>query len=718
MDDYIQYVDPFLGNGEIKLPKPEGIAATWFFIKAQSGNTHPGASLPFGMVTACGYTGGYSSGYDLNCPNFHSVPRKFRDKIKLSGFTHMHQSGTGAAGKYYNYVRVTPFKENLFEINDFNEVVNENAFPGNYSAKFQYSGINSELTVTSKGAFHRYTFADSKKAKLAIDFSAEGIKFEQTKSKPAQKAKVEVLSDNEIEAFIVMQGIPIYIYAVCDGNIKSNNLWIDCEKIEADKLEFSEETYSQFGSVFEFDSDDLKPVNLRIGFSLISCDKAKANINNFRDKSFDSVVDENREIWNNYLSNIEIEGATEKQKEIFYSNFYHSLVKPTDFSSENPFWKGKDFYLDFVTFWDIYKTQMPLVMTLYPEKARAIVNSLIGFGKYLGELPISIFVSNDFKVERKQARTLVHFLIMDAFYRKIKGVDWNEALDIMVKDICSEGYSDFVETGFTERYTHILDMADACYYTAQLAKHLGENETYKKLVDLSKNWINAYDKETGLLSEKSLYYEGGNWNYSFRLQHNMKERISLYKKEEDFVKDLDSFFGYGKSPVKQPFNPDDSAYIDDWGLSLNCFEGFNNEPDMETPYAYIFAGRPDRTAEVVRAGIKYMYTDGKGGIPGNNDSGAMSSCYVWNTIGIFPVAGQPLFLIGSPVFTKIKLRLKDKEFIVITINNSDNNIYVQSAKLNGVEIDRAYLTVDEVMSGGKLELTMGNKKSAWATVFK
>jgi putative alpha-1,2-mannosidase len=193
----------------------------------------------------------------------------------------------------------------------------------------------------------------------------------------------------------------------------------------------------------------------------------------------------------------------------------------------------------------------------------------------------------------------------------------------------------------------------------------------------------------------------------------MAGRIELYKREEDFVADLDTFFGYGCPPVTQPTDPGDRDYMQ-WGHALNRFEGFNNEPDMETPYAYIYAGRHDRTAEVVRAGMQFVYTTGRGGLPGNDDSGGLSSCYVWNAIGLFPVTGQPLMLIGSPIFDTASIKFGQETFVIEAINNSRESMYVQHASLNGIPIDRAYVSIDEVRQGGTLTLAMGPKPSNWA----
>jgi putative alpha-1,2-mannosidase len=306
---------------------------------------------------------------------------------------------------------------------------------------------------------------------------------------------------------------------------------------------------------------------------------------------------------------------------------------------------------------------------------------------------------------------LAHHTIADAYYRHIDGIDWQRALALMERDLHRPRNDDFYAKGLVYPVTHTLDLAAACFCAAQLAKRLDDRGRYKELMALSGRWRNVYDSQTGKLIE-ARYYEGGLWNYSFRLLHDMAGRIALYPSEAAFVADLDRFFGYGQPPVAQPVDPADRDYMA-WGFSLNRFEGYNNEPDIETPYAYHYAGRPDRAAEVVRAGMRDMYTTGRGGLPGNNDSGGLTSCYLWNAIGLFPVTGQPIFLIGSPLFPRAVLDLPGGPFAVEAPATSAGNLYVQRARLNGTPIDRAYLTVDEVLRGGTLQLDVGAEPSDW-----
>lgn len=715
MKDFARYVDPFLGNGDIELPKPEGIASTWFFLKAQTGNTHPGACMPFGMVSSCPYSGAYVTGYGLNCRSGSgSIPKKY-DRYYASGFTHFHHSGTGAIERYYNYFKVLPLIGNINERDKLWELKNEIARPGYYSTELRESGIKVELTVAEKMAFHKYTFKNHGQRKILIDFSNGGLNFEDMKTLP-EEAQIKVEKVNSASCHVRMEGILIYVYVEVDGKVLNCQPWQNNELLKDTVLSLESNSINlnkPFGVVFELpEGEGEEAVHyLKIGFSLKNIWQAKENMLSVTGNTFDDVCEKAYNTWNKYLNAVSLVGGTEEKKTIFYTALYHSLIKPCSLSGESPFWEQEEYYVDFATLWDQYKTQLPLVLTLYPDRGKDIVNSMLNAAEYSGKIPHCLLLTNEFDSLTYQARTLFHFTITDAFHRRIKGIDWARAKKLMVKDIMRMENVDFVDKGLLHPLTHTLDLSGACFCIAQIAEYVGDTKTYKEMVELSENWKNAYE-DTGLLGESN-YYEGGLWNYSFRLLHNMEDRIALSKGR--FVKQLDQFFGYGAPPVKQPGDTTDANYEDymKWGFSLNRFEGFNNEPDIETPYSYIYAGRHDRTAEVVRVGMKYMFTTGRGGLPGNDDSGGLSSCCVWNLLGLFPVTGQPVMLIGSPIFDEIFLKINNNIFKIKTLNNSDINIYVKSASLNGLKLERAYITMEELLAGGELVLSMSSTPTNW-----
>ena len=153
---------------------------------------------------------------------------------------------------------------------------------------------------------------------------------------------------------------------------------------------------------------------------------------------------------------------------------------------------------------------------------------------------------------------------------------------------------------------------------------------------------------------------------------------------------------------------------------MNRFEGLNNEPDMEAPWAYHYAGRPDRTAEVVHAAINNMFVLGRGGLPGNDDSGGLSSWYVWASLGLFPIAGQSLYLVNAPSFGKSRLAFADRELVIdapgfIETAAGGPVQYVQNATFNGEQLNRTWLTARELHRGGNLQVQLGPNPSAWGT---
>ena len=152
----ISFADIFHGSGNIDLPQADGIAASWYFIKALCGNTHPGALLPFGKYSVCPYSGGYSSGYGTNGVNTHLPAPQIMDKLRLKGFSHFQNSGTGAIGVYYNYAVVTPY---IGEKQEFYDTADESAEPGYYAVSLSDNDIRCELTAGKFSALHRYTFS-------------------------------------------------------------------------------------------------------------------------------------------------------------------------------------------------------------------------------------------------------------------------------------------------------------------------------------------------------------------------------------------------------------------------------------------------------------------------------------------------------------------------------------------------------------------------------
>lgn len=675
--DFCNLVNVFQGTGEINLPSPQGIAAKWFFIKAGCGNTSPAAVLPFGAMSVAPFTGGYPTGYGDHFPNSHSRPAHFDFGNKLIGFSHLHQSGTGAIGYYYNYAVTTPaYKDSPYR----REIHNEIASPGYYSCTIE--DILCELTVNKKTAFHKYTFGKAD-GTVTIDFSNNGLIIPGEKNKEVKNLHITSYDQYTVCVSAVIEGINIFFAAQGNSEFTINN----------NKVIYT--------------IPDTKIFEFQISASFTDCETALRNITEIYD--FDNIRRQAHDTWNNILSKIEVKFNNDSLYEIFYSNLYHSLIKPSDWFGESfVYEKNVPFMTDFATLWDMYKTALPLIFLTDKTTSEKICETLLKLGETLGHLPNNFGISDQYNQHSEQARMLGAYVLITA-YRYGLEIDPDRLLKVIETDLYAENKSDFTKDGRCKSHTFMLDMADACALTAEIAEERGNKYLKEKLIPLASQWKKVFDMSSGLLKSDCVYYEGTHYNYSFRQMHNMDERIAIAGGKEKFIQLLDDFFGYGKDDTTQPTDPFEYKPVAD-GIKLGRFEGFNNESDIEAPFSYIFAGRHDKTCEIIRAGLKYMFTSGPGGLPGNNDSGALSSFYVFNALGIYPVAGRDFFLISSPLITSASVQLSSgKTLRIEVINNSEENIYVKKAIFNNKMIEDYRISAEELFNGGNLQIHMCDK---------
>ena len=671
MEDFImnltRYADVFLGNGAIDLPEPKGVAAAWHMIKGKAGNTTPAAAIPFGKITACAYTGGYSSGYGHVGTNYGDQPRQIMEPGTIRGFSHIHHSGVGYIDSFYNYAVTAPTFEADPEAAFAPDMMeDETAHPGYYAVTMRDRAVRNEMTVTRDAAHHRYTFT-KEGGKLVIDFTNDGLLEEKTR-RPARDLKLRVVAEDTVECEVILAGVQLYFCAHCPG--AKAVLW--------DK-----------GCAFE--TLPGKEVRLSVGVSSRSIEIASRAIAEAQ-LDFDALVKEAEAKWEKAFSAIEVEAADERDLRIFYSNFYHTLVKPADWSGESFLYQDEDaFVIDLATLWDQYKTQTPLLFTLYPEISDKLVKTILAFCRAEGRMPHALLLDvREAGSEDRQAKMLAEHVLVDALYRGVP-INLPEAMKQLRLDIMPEArFADYKADGRCKDIAHTIDVADGMNAARALAEAAGDQELADFCKSYMGKWTAAFDRETGLLDPNSRYYEGSYWNYSFRLMHDMPTRVDIAGGKEAYAKLLDRFFGF--------------THAEDVS---GRFEGFNNETDMETPYAYYYADRHDRVCQVISDGLESVFTEGKGGMPGNNDSGGLSSLYMWNAMGIFPVSGQDMMMIGSPRLNKSVIHMGNgKDF---AIRREGKGIYVQQAVLNGRKLDRMSFSVTEMMQGGELALTMSEE---------
>ncbi|MDR0311969.1 MAG: glycoside hydrolase family 92 protein [Treponema sp.] len=682
---FSDYVDVFHGNLEYDLPQPQGVAATWFFLKAQTGNTHPGATLPFGAPSVCPYTGGYPTGYTPYWINYHSRPDRIMDPAALQavGFSHFHQSGTGAINFYYNYFIITPVAGELLpeRFTRF-ALENEKGSPGFYSCTL--GGIPVSIAAGKMACCYRVVFPSSG-GSIIIDPELNGLfRGKKSEAPPGKLLSLE-LGNNHVAARI-QYAFPLSAYLRCPKAKSINRL-------------------SDGRLAIRFDAGETE---LSLGFSYNGEERAKVNADCI--SGFGNTRDKARAEWDRLLGAVEIDADAE-QRGVFYSCLYHSLVKPCNISGDSPYWNDESCWIDLATMWDAYKAQLPLIFTLYDKEGASLMNSMIKSARHLGFYPNCFILNPPDTDTDMQARALGWHSVYDAFVRGVPA-DYAAALDCMEKDINRSINNDFLKNGITTPYlSHTWDLSSACFSAGLLAKALKLSGKADLFFNYSENWSNILDKSTGLMFARGRFYEGNQWNYSFRLLPQTAARVA--DSRDFFIKNLDSFFGYGAPPVTQNTDPRNLEAMKA-GEALSRFEGFNNETDMEAPYAYIFANRHDRTAELCRLGMDAMFAPGRGGICGNDDSGGLSGMYVCNTLGLFPASALPYLFIGSPGIKESSLRLRNnKVFTVRSKNFSSANFYVKKAALNGKALDRAWLWVEELMAGGVLDLEMSSQPEAW-----
>lgn len=646
----------------------------WNLLKGKAGNTSPSACLPFGSVACSPYSGGYSSGYGNFTRNGGEEPERFFEGDKLIGFSHFTHSGSGAFGFYYNYLVTVPFKGELADIHNLKDIDEERATTGYYSCKLKADNIRAELTVADKVAIHRYTSLNGAPLKISVDISNDGLKqpWDERVFAYAQESEMRVENGNVV-GYIVMQGVKLYYCIACTGK---SSLWLDKTCINEQVLKLNK-TEKSFGCLFETDSDC---AIVKIGFSLISKENAKQAVYSAVD--FDTLKEQAQRAWKKRLSTIELEGVSDEDREIFYSNYYHTLIKPCGWKNESFMWEEKETcYLDFATLWDVYKTQMPLLFTLHADIGRGIVKTLLRYGKEKGKLFNALMLSANMNIESTQACCLGCYVLYDAYAR---GLVEEQEIDDMFFVVKAEigQYEQEIKDGTFEKTTKLLDCTLIAEAFANVAKELGRMQDFAYLSEIANYWAEAFGKD-GLLKTEYPYYEGNHWNYSFRFVNDIQKRIQLSGGKENLEKQADMFFGFDEN------NPMD-----------NRFEGFNNETDMETPYFYHYLGRYDRIVSIMKECTSACFQTGRDGLPGNNDSGGLSACYLWNFLGIFPISGQNVMFVGYPKAEKAVLHLSNGK--TLRIISKIKNEKVLNVKFNGLALNGYSIAVQKLLEGGEI----------------
>lgn len=668
-----------------------------------------GANVPFGLVQL-GPTEP-TRGWDW-CSGY------YYDDDELIGFGHMHLSGTGIG--CLGDVAFLPVKDFKQTSTRFKHEA-EKVHPGYYSVQLTDPNVLVELTATERCGFHRYTFKNGAKAQLALDLS-------------------QCIGWDKLNDCLLTQESATRL-----TGFRRSNGWA------ADRRIYFSIDFSQPVTVHRLDSmervvvsvaDNTKPLLVKVALSPVSIDKAKLNMQaELAGWDFDAAVKQADEAWNRELARIEIQTNDRTKKRVFYTAMYHLMTSCSKFNDVDREYRGADGKVhkaDFTNYttlslWDTYRAAHPLMTVAFPEMQRDFAQTFLNIYKQQGRLPVWHLMGSetDCMVGNPGAIVLAD-LTMKGFVE-----DKELALEALkatqMKDIRSlgllkkHGYIPWNLEPENETVAKALEYCAADDGVAKVAKLLGKKDDYEYFFNRSRSYKKYYDPKTRFLRAVDTdgkfrlpfnpffaehrtndYTEGNAWQYTFLVPHDVKGLIKLFGSDKAFMSKLDSlFFVEGWAG--------DNASPDMSGMTGQYAHG--NEPSHHVIYMYNYAGRPDKAAPMLRKMLNEMYLDQPDGLSGNEDVGQMSAWYILSSVGLYqvdPVGGR--FVIGSPLFDKATVNVGGgKTFTVVAKNNSDKNIYVQSARLNGKTLKNSYVDFNDIRHGGTLELVMGPKPSKWAT---
>ena len=673
------------------------------------GHTFMGANVPFGLVQL-GPTEP-TRGWDW-CSGY------YYDDDELIGFGHMHLSGTGIGclGDVA-FLPVKDFKQTSTRFKHDAEKVH----PGYYSLQLTDPNVLVELTATERCGFHRYTFKDGAKAQLALDLS-------------------QCIGWDKLNDCLLTQESATRL-----TGFRRSNGWA------ADRRIYFSIDFSQPVTVHRLDSmervvvsvaDNTKPLLVKVALSPVSIDKAKLNMQaEMAGWDFDATVKAADDAWNRELARIQIQTNDQTKKRVFYTAMYHLMTSCSKFNDVDREYRGADGKVhkaDFTNYttlslWDTYRAAHPLMTVAFPEMQRDFAQTFLNIYKQQGRLPVWHLMGSetDCMVGNPGAIVLAD-LTMKGFVEDkelaLEALKATQMKDIRSLGLLKEhGYIPWNLEPENETVAKALEYCAADDGVAKVAKLLGKADDYEYFFNRSRSYKKYYDSETRFMRAVDTdgkfrlpfnpffaehrtndYTEGNAWQYTFLVPHDVKGLIQLFGSDKAFMSKLDSlFFVEGWAG--------DNASPDMSGMTGQYAHG--NEPSHHVIYMYNYAGRPDKAAPLLRKMLNEMYLDQPDGLSGNEDVGQMSAWYILSSVGLYqvdPVGGR--FVIGSPLFDKATVNVgAGKTFTVVAKNNSDRNIYVQSARLNGKALKNSYIDFNDIRHGGTLELVMGPKPSKWAT---
>lgn len=691
-----------------------------------TGNTYPGAQVPFGMVQLSP---------DNGLPGWDRIAGYFYPDSTIAGFSHTHLLGTGAGDLYdISFMPVVlPCREadGPLGIHSKFSHDDEEASAGYYRVKLTDYDIDVELTATERCGIQRYTFPE---AEAAVFLNLrKAMNWDFTKD-----SYIEVVDSQTIQG-----------YRFSDGWARDQRVYFrtrfsrpfDAVHVDsAAVMKGGKRIGTSLIARFDFKTQQGEQLVVSTALSGVSMEGAARNlIAEVPDDNFDTCLQAARRQWNESLARVQIACDDADEKTKFYTALYHSMQAPTIYADVDGAYYGPDKqthqtdgWVNYSTFslWDTFRAAHPLYTLIQPERVGDMVNSLLAFYEQNGRLPVWNFYGSETDMMIGYHSVPV---IVDAYLKGLARFDAKKALEACM---ATANIDDYRGIGLYKKYGYVpydvvdqynaenwslsktLEYAYDDYCIARMAEALGEEETAKIFHARSQNYRNLYNPATGFMQPRNAkgefiadfcpddytphICESNAWHYFWSVQQDVDGLMALSGGKEAFAQKLDSMFTYNPAA-------DDDLPIFSTGMIGQYAHG--NEPSHHVIYLYNAVGQPWKTQQYASQVMRELYLNTPAGLCGNEDCGQMSAWYVFSAMGFYPVdpvSGQ--YEIGIPLYPKIALQLPSgKQFTVLASNVSRGNCFVQSVKLNGQPLKRSYITHKEIMDGAVLEFEMGDK---------
>lgn len=703
--DLVDYVDNFIG------------------VRDANSSCVVGPQLPNACINPSPHTPGGKKRYDMDC---YVIDQPIR------GFGQLHVSGSGW-GKYGQIFLSPQVGLAVGEAEHDSPKANEIATAYEYGVTLNRYNIRTEVTPSVHSAIYRFTFPKTDSANILLDVSHQ---IGDIATMMGEKwthfidGEITFTSEDDDE----MKGYGNYTGGFSGGNYKiyycarlnkkpiAVGTWYNGTINPGQRNQKSLNKRDRIGAYVNFSTNEQEAIYLKIAISFKSADQATTWLDaEIPAWDYNKIKQQARDEWNRELSKIVVEGGTESEKRIFYTAAYHAAFQPRNKTNDTEiFDKDVPVWDDHLAVWDTWRTLYPLKALTNPEMVSGTINSFIARQKINGTVKDAYVALND--KEDDQGGNDITNIIADAYVKGIEGVDWDKAYQLVKyqadkeRNGISYGKPDssamYKELGWIPAgkmsCSVSLEYSYNDYCAALMAKDLGTEADYNKYLNRSAQWVNLWNPEAesdgfkGFIvpkvlngsflpidikkewgSWKDYFYEGNSWTYSYFVPHQFDKLVALSGSKEAFAKKLQYAFEHN-------------------------LINYGNEPAFLAVQAFHYADRSDLVSYYIRKLMKERFSEK--GCMDNEDSGAMSSWYIFANMGFFPNAGQDLYYLTGASFPKITLQLGNGKILtIISKNPSDKNIYIQSVIINGNPWHKPWFTHELIKNGGTIEFVMGDQ---------